>query len=88
MGQTRMSLSSAILEALPTHGVQHLSLWRTCKRSPTVTLALLYESSYSLKCRPFVHTVNADELERLKKRFMKLDRCGCHALDVVALSLL
>ena len=47
----------------------------------SISLCLLYEALRS-SCDVWrlSRTVNAGELERLKKRFMKLDRCAVHFL--------
>ena len=63
---------------VPPARFQRHSLWRTWRSGPTVRRCISYSSS------PFPHAlcvcaVNASELERLKKRFMKLDRCGLHS---------
>ena len=61
---------------VPPARFQHLSLWRTWKSGPTVRRCISHLVLSVSSC--FVCAVNANELERLKKRFMKLDRCGPH----------
>ena len=54
--------------------MQHPSLWRTCRSGPTVRDPTLNFSHSEVTEMRFALPVNASELERLKKRFMKLDR--------------
>jgi len=75
----------------PLTHAQHHNLWKTWSGGPTVcpcishhlprlstTDRCLVRCVCLCGCLCVVYAVNAHELERLKKRFMKLDRCVSH----------
>jgi hypothetical protein len=71
--------SDGLLRLMPH--LQHHNLWRTWRSGLTVRFNMsgCLRSSVNLPLPRALHTVNARELERLKKRFMKLDRCAHHS---------
>jgi hypothetical protein len=73
MGQSRSFESYLMSRMTDLCLVQPLSLWRICKSARIVRLSFLMTR---LSNNADVRTVTASELERLKKRFMKLDRCS------------
>jgi hypothetical protein len=62
--------------------VQHHNSWRTWRSGPTVRFNVsgCPRPSVNLPSPRALRAVNATELERLKKRFMKLDRCAHRSL--------